>query len=322
MHNDDMSNGVATLAEQAMSRRGILRIGGLTVAIAALAAACGPEEKDDANPARIGALTPTPTLPEGVVTDGVLFRTATSMHFSIIDAHDLAKELGRLDAEQTAIVDDYIAANKAVITDLQTWSETAGSKQWTCANPRFDRVILKPISDRITGRPKEGAEETDVLPSDDPNRDAMALVHACESLAAEMHQSLVPQFSKAEYRGITIGHGTEAARRAAALAMIINPDNLVNPSSLLNANLDVPTTTTVPATTTTQNIGKSESGATTTTAAPTAGEIQQYYAIPSQFGTLSAVQLALGAFGASGQFMINIETPSLNSFIYDYQTDC
>jgi len=321
MHNDDMTSGFGALGDHSASRRGFLRIGGLTVAIAALAAACS-DESDDANPARVGELTPPPSLPEGTVTDGVLFRTATSMHYSIIDAHELAKKLGKLTPDQTKIVDDYIAANKAVIADLQTWSETAGSKKWTCANPRFDRVILTPIGDRITGRPKEGTEETDVLPSDDPNRDAIALVHACETLASAMHQSLVPQFSKAEYRGVTIGHGTESARRAAALALIINPDNLVNPSSLLNANLDVPTTTSEAVTTTTQNIAQSGSGATTTTAPPTAAQIQQYYAVPSQFGTLSAVQLALGAFGASGQFTINIETPSLNSFIYDYQTDC
>jgi len=321
MHNDDMTTGFGALGDHSASRRGFLRIGGLTVAIAALAAACA-EEADDANPARVGELTPVPTLPEGIVTDGVLFRTATSLHYSVIDAHELAKKLGNLTADQTKIVDDYIAVNKKVIADLQTWSETAGSKKWTCANPRFDRVMLKPIGDRITGRPKQGAEESDVLPSDNPNRDSMALVHACETLAAAMHQSLVPQFSKPEYRGVSIGHGTESARRAAALALIINPDNLVSPASLLNANLDVPTTTTEAVTTTTQNIGQSGSGATTTTAPPTAAEIQQYYAIPSQFGTLSAVQLALGAFGASGQFTINIETPSLNSFVYDYQTDC
>jgi hypothetical protein len=319
--NDDTYNDFAALGGHELSRRGVLRIGGLTLAIAALVAACS-DENGDANPARVGDLTPVPTLPDGIVTDGTLFRTATSIHYSIIDLHDLAKKLGKLTADQTAIVDDFIAANKAAIADLQTWTVTAGSAKWTCANPRFDRVILKPISDRITGRPKEGAEETDVLPSDDPNRDAMALVHAGESLVTEMHQSLVPQFSKPEYRGATIVHGTEAARRAAAMAMIINPDNLVNPDNLLNANLDVPTTTTEAVTTTTQNIAQSADNAPTTTAPPSPDTIQQYYAIPSQFGTLSAVQLAVGAFSSNAQFTINIETPSLNSFIYDYETDC
>ncbi len=320
-HDDSILPGLDQLSSHQLSRRGVLRLGGLTIAISALIAACGSNEPGDAHPARVGVGTPVPVLPDGTITDGVLFRTSTSIHFSVIDGHNLAKKLGQLTPAQTKVVDGYIAANQKAIADLQKWSETTGSKKWTCANPRFDRVILLPITGRITGRPKQGAEEADIGPSDDPNRDAMALVHALEELAAAMHQSFVPQFSIAKYRQPTIGHAAESARRAAALAMIINPQNLIAPNSLLNANLDTPTTTTV-ATTTTQNIAQSAGNATTTTAAGKTGQLQQYYAIPSQFGTLSAVQLSLGAFSSGAQFSLNIETPSLNSFVYDYQKDC
>jgi hypothetical protein len=309
-----------TVTDHEVSRRGVLRVGGLSIALAALVAACG-NDTTDKKPARVGQAPTPPTLPEGVVNDGVLFRTATSIHSSIIDGHKIAKELGKLSASQTAIVDAYTAAHMASIKDLQQWTTTAGGKPWTCANARFDRVILTPIHDRITGRPKQGSEETDVPPSDDPNRDAMALVHALEDLAAAMHQSLVPQFSQPKYRAATMVHGVAAARRAAALALVINPDNVVNPTTLLNANLDA-TTTTEAATTTTQNIAQASGGAATTTTAAATGQIQQYYAIPGQFGILSAVQLAVGAFSSGTQFTINIETPSLNSFVYDYQTDC
>ena len=323
MNTPQMSNDLLpAIASQELSRRGLLRVGGITVALAALVAACG-DNATDHNPARIGESPPLPVLPDGVVNDGVLFRTATSIHYSIIDAHGIAKKLGKLSKDQTAIVDLYTEASKQSIKDLQKWSVTAGSKAWTCANPRFDRVILSPISDRITGRKKQGSEETDVQPSDDPNRDAMALVHAGESLLAAMHQALIPQFSLPKYRAATIVHGDTAARRAAAIAHVINPDNIVNPTTLQNANLDISTTTTAAATTTTQNIAAAGGGAAATTTTVTAtGAIQQYYMVPSQFGTLSAVQLALGAFSSGNQFSINIETPSLNSFVYDYQTDC
>ena len=308
------------VTDHEVTRRGVLRVGGLSVALAALVAACG-NATTDKNPARVGQSPTPPTLPDGVVNDGVLFRTATSIHYSIIDGHKIAKELGKLDPTQTAIVDAYTAAHQASITDLQQWTTTAGGKPWTCANPRFDRVILAPIHDRITGRAKQGSEETDVPPSDDPNRDAMALVHALETMAGAMHQSLVPQYSQPTYRAASMVHGVAAARRAAALALVINAANVVNPGTLQNANLDV-TTTTAAATTTTQNIAQSGGSAAPTTTVAATGEIQQYYAIPGQFGTLSAVQLALGAFASGSQFTINIETPSLNSFIYDYQTDC
>ena len=309
------------VTDHEVTRRGVLRVGGLSIALAALVAACG-NDSTDKNPARVGQSPTPPTLPDGAVNDGVLFRTATSIHFSIIDGHKTAKELGKLDTSQTAIVDAYTAAHQASIKDLQQWTTIAGGKPWTCANPRFDRVILKPIHDRITGRAKEGSEETDVPPSDDSNRDAMALVHAVESLAAAMHQSLVPQYSQPKYRAASMVHGVAAARRAAALALVINPQNIVNPTTLQTANLDATTTTSVAAPTTTQNIAGSGGAPAPTTTVPKTGEIQQYYAIPGQFGTLSAVQLAVGAFSSGSQFTINIETPSLNSFIYDYQTDC
>ena len=317
MHHQTSSE--ISIADQPMSRRGLLRAGGLTVTMAALVAAC-VDQPGEKNPARVGeAAVPTP-LPDAVVTDGVLLRTATSIHYSIIDSHNATKKLGKLSDAQTAIVDAYIAANKSAITALQKLSEAAGSKPWTCANPRFDRVVLGPIKERITGRPKQGSEETDVAPSDDPTRDALALAHAMETAVVEMHQSLVPQLSLPTYRSSVMAQAQAAARRAAALALAINPDNLVSPLSLQNANVSAPPTTIATSTTTAQNITQASS-VTTTTVAP-AFDFQQYYAIPSQFGGLNAVQLAVGKPSGGAQFTINIETPSLNSFIYDYQTEC
>lgn len=309
-----------SITQQPMSRRSLLRASGLTITMAALISACA-DDVSEKYPGRVGNAPPPVKLPDASVNDGVLFRTATSLHYSVIDSHNFSKKVGKLSAAQTAIVDDYIAANQTAITDLQKLSETAGSKAWTCANPRFDRVILGPIQDHINGRPKTGSEETDVPPSDDPTRDALALAHAMETMIAAMHQSLVPQLSLPTYRGSVMHESQAAARRAAALALAINADNVVNPGLVKSSNVSTPTT--VAATTTTvQNIA--QGGTTTTVAAPAATgfEFQQYYAIPSQFGTLSAVQLAVGKPSGGTQFTINIETPSLNSFVYDYQSEC
>ena len=304
-----------------LSRRGLLRVGGLTIGFAALVAACADEVKEK-KPARVGDVTPPAKLPDAVVTDGVLFRTAASVHYSIIDAHKISKELGKLSPEQTSIVDAYIAANETAIRDLAKFTTDAGSKPWTCANPRFDRVLLTPIRAHITGRPKEGSEESDVAPSDDPTRDSLALAYAMETVAAEMHQSFVPQLSLPKYRAAVMQQSQAAARRAAALALAINPANIVNPLSLKNANVSTPTTVEATTTTAAQEITKTSAATTTTVAKPAPFDFQQYYAIPSQFGSLNAVQLAVGVPSGGAQFTINLETPSLNSFIYDYQTEC
>ena len=311
------------LAATPMSRRGILQAGGLTAAVGLVLAACSHIDTDKL-PARVGDAPAPPKLPTGVVTDGVLFRTATSIHFSIINAHDISKKLGKLTADQSAVLDTYIKANQVAITELQKQSTTAGSEAWTCSNPRFDRVILSPLRDHMTGRKKQGTEENDIPATDDVNRDCMAMAYAMESLAAAMHQALVPQFSLPKYRAAAMVQGHAAARRSAALALFINPELTIFPDNVTAANVDIPTTTTEKATTTTaQNLAGAAANSTTTTAKSTF-EFQKYYAVPSQFGTLSAVQLSLGAVVSNTQFTQNIETPSLNSFIYDYQTksDC
>jgi hypothetical protein len=306
-----------------VTRRGILRAGGITVGLMALLAAC-VEEATDSKPARVGdAPTPEP-LPEGVVTDGVLFRTLTSLHYSIINSHNVSKELGELTDEQTAVIDTFISAHQTAISDLEQWTTKAGSAVWTCGNPRFDRVVVAVLRDRITGRPKQGTEEVDVKPSDNPNRDAMAMAYAMESVGAASHQSLVPLFSKPEYRGASMVEADTCARRAAALALVIDPNNRVNFTLISNANVGESAVTTVLATTTTaQNIAQNNSGGSTPdTTAEVVAAPQTYYAVQSQFGTLSAFQLAIGAPSSGNQFTLNIETPSLNSFVYDYQTDC
>jgi hypothetical protein len=302
------------------SRRGVLRAGGITFGLAALLSAC-VDDAQDASPARVGDAPTPPTLPEGVRTDATLFRTATSLHFSIIDAHNMAKKVGGLDADQTALVESLIAANQAAIEELQSWTTTAGGEQWTCANPRFDRVVLGPIEDRIVGRPKQGNEEDDVAPSDDANRDALTVIHGMETLAAEMHQSLVPQLSLPDYRGAVIAQGALAARRSAVAALTINEANLVVPAAVQATGVAAPSTTVEATTTTTgQNLGQVDEEAPAVATADAVPVVEKY-AIPSQFGLLAAIQLALGAPNAGTQFTINIETPSLNSFIYEYLTD-
>ena len=231
----------------------------------------------------------------------MLFRTASSLHYSIIDSHNATKKYGKLSDEQTAIVDAYIAANRDAIKTLEGLTTKAGGKVYGCANTRFDRVVLTPLVARITGRPKQGSEEADVVASDNVTRDALALAHAMETVGAAMHQSLVPQLSKPELRASAMILGQAAARRAAALALAINPSNLIDPIQVTNAN---------PGVILPDPVGDEKKVKT-----------QQYYAIPSQFGLQAATQLQIGKFSEAGtQFALNIETLGQNSFVYDDQT--
>ncbi len=284
-----------TPLSQSFSRRDALRIGGLSVGFAALLAACGGNE-GDAAPARVGVADPARTLDTVGINDGVLWRTAASLHYSVIDAHKASLEHGNLSAAQQGIVNGYIAANTSAIAEIDSLAAAAGAQPYGCANPRFNRVILTPLVDRITGRPKKGSEEEDVPPTDDATRDALALAYSMETVAAATHQAFVQRFSDGAGRASAMGFAQAAARRAAALALAINPGNLIAPTMIATANLG--TETTLPD-----------------------DNRQRYYAVPSQFGTLSATQLAIGEVSEAGtQFTMNIDTPSLNSFVYDGET--
>ena len=58
--------------------------------------------------------------------------------------------------------------------------------------------------------------------------------------------------------------------------------------------------------------------------APPATPIPAVYAVPGQFGSLAATPLVIGAPDpeTGNRFVLNLETPSLNTYVYEYITDC
>ena len=149
-------------------------------------------------------------------------------------------------------------------------------------------------------------------------RDVLNFAHALESIAGSTYQGLVPALSLPNLRKDVVLVGAQEARHAALLAILITgrPDGYADPSDVQNATLVAPTTTAAP--TTTQNIAAptTQAGAQ---APPDATAILPVYAMPGTFGLLSQVQLVLGRPNEAGtRLTVNIETPSLNSYIYEF----
>jgi len=71
-----------------------------------------------------------------------------------------------------------------------------------------------------------------------------------------------------------------------------------------------------------EGLANAGGAAPTPTSAPVQfTEIPSVTAIPSQFGGLGAIQLVVGAGDENGtRLKLNLETPSLNSFVYEYMT--
>ncbi len=310
-------------------RRGLFRIGGLTIATAAVLAACGDPASSAGELGRVGNGAPNPELPEGKVNDGVLLRTSASFETSIADAYQRMIDDGLLAAasatfpdlgDQTELVTGFVDQHrKAAETYNQLALEAGAAEPFTCGNPRLDSAFIDPIFERVLN----GAPATDtakeIAPSEDPTRDMVNLVVTLELLSAATAQALVPQVSQASYRAEAMRLGTRSARQGALMSLHINPDGYVTETDLLNANPAA--STTVASTTTVQDIAQPETGDTTAPPAPPPTEIPVPVALPSQYGSLAAITYIGGAGDENGvRLKLNFETPSLNSLTYDFTT--
>lgn len=307
---------MAALATSPFGRRRFLVIGGASVTGAALLAACGGDKPEVA---RVGEAPATTEQPKSVVNDVVLLRTASSLEHTLLAVYESLGADGLLPAPFADLAARFKPDHEAAAEVFEQLTTAAGGTPWTDENPRMRDVTLPPVLRRITG-----AEANDTFPaatrSDDPERDAAHLIHALETLSAASYQAFLPMLSMPEQRKAAAAIASEAARRSAVLAIAITgaPEAYVNPESVEEATGSAPTTTAAP--TTTQNIA---AGATEDTAAPAveATAIPTVYAIPSQYGQLSAVQMVLGAPNESGtRLTVNLETPSNNTFVYEFMS--
>lgn len=302
------------------ARREVLRLGGLGAATAAVVAACGEHARGQVG--RVGTAATTTSLPEAVVTNVTLLRTASGIEHSIISVYDqIIGKTDLLDAKYgdmaTQFRDHHTAAAKT-IEDLTTG---AGGEAWSCTNPKFDDVIVNPVMTRITKGAEATATSKAVEPSDDPRRDILNFIHSLESLSGATYQSFVPMLTEPDLRSKSMAIGAQAARHAALLALTINTDRpagLVNFADAVNAEPAAPPTT-LAATTTTQNIANIPSGGAAAQPPPQQTEIPTITAIPGAFGNLAAIPLVVGRGDENGtRLKLNLETPSLNSLVYEY----
>lgn len=262
-----------------LNRRKFLQTGGLALASAAILAACGKNEKVATSYPRIGEAPTTTALPEGVVNDVVLLRTASSLEWSAIDAYTAAAGLGLLPAAATSLVKRFQADHKAHAAALSEAIKKAGGEPFECANARINELYIVPAVELITGNEAKGIE-----PSDTPAEDLVVLAHGLENLAAATYQYYVSMISQPALRAAAMTIGQDEARHAAVLAQAIIPDGKgIAPS--VN-----------------ETTGKANPAA-----------------VPGAFGSLSAVTFAIGKTSETGsKTQLSLDTPSLNSMVYEY----
>lgn len=295
-----------------LGRRDLLQLGGLTVAAGALLAACG----DEGELGRVGLAAPTTALPDPVVDDVVYLRTASSMEHSIAGVYDRILDDVLLAPDNIEAAQRFRADHEAHADTFQQLTRLIDGEEWDAPNPRIEATVVTPAFAAIEGAPPATPEGTATPKSDDPLRDVLNLIHALETISAQTYQMMMTQLSGPSLRAQVIEIATHAARRSAALAIAITgrPEGYLDPSDLPGS---VAPPSTAATTTTVQDIA----GRATTTTEPEAPPtpIPAVYAITTQFGGLAALALVIGAPNEAGtRTTITLDTPSLNTFVYEY----
>ena len=298
----DMADGRSTF-----DRRGFLRVGGAGVTLAALLAACGSDE--GAGPEGITEAGTTPTTaarPSGIISDSTLMRTATSVHYNGIDLIDAIVGFGVISAEMTAAVEQYRVLLQEQADLLAEATSGIGGTPFTQANPVVDERVILPALALLDVSQTKAADSENFL-------------QAFAQYEAETVQQFVPSLSQPALRATLMDVGAVHNRVAAVLARIISPENIVTPQDVAvaaPASAAAETTTTVETGQPTTVVGE-----TTTTPLGGAVEDVPVYQVPSAFGLLAPIRVTLGDVnkveGDDKRAVYLLETPSLNSFMYE-----
>ena len=118
----------------ATSRRDAIKIGGLTVSLGALIAACGTDRDGDDAPGRVGNAPVATDLPDYPVDDAVLLRTASSLEYTAIAVYEAALQIdGAIPSDLVPVVERLIDDHQTVADQMVELTESAGGTGWTCA---------------------------------------------------------------------------------------------------------------------------------------------------------------------------------------------
>jgi len=274
-----------------VGRRQALKIGGLSVSLAAIVAACG-DIQGDTVPGRVGNAPTIPALPEYDVNDAVLLRSASSLENTAVFVYEAAQELGVLEGDLATLVERLIANHTATSERMAELTVAAGGTAWTSTNPWIMDRAIEPILQAILApqilTDDNGDVEQTERTQEEIGLDVVNLAITLENMASSTHQTLTSLLTQSEQRLAVAQASAEEARHSATLVLkVFGVARRVSPllvgGEIVNANGIIPR-----------------------------------YAIESTFGSVAQEELLAGATDENGnRASFLLATPAANSFIYE-----
>jgi hypothetical protein len=269
------------------SRRRILAVGGFSVGLAAVVAACAPDKPKPQVP-QAGVAPSTTALPDENVNDVVLLRTASSLEHSLTDAYAKVLALNVLPADTTALVRRFADQHSARATFFEDLTSDNGGEPFTSGNVPFQTNVIDPALKAIA----DAGNDTN---------DLNWFIYGLENVATGTMQSFMPILRVPALRSAVMSVGGAEARTSAIAATLIPTVTVVPPSPEAAKAAAATTTTTAPGAT------------TTTTPAAQAVAVAQ---VPGSFGSQTAVSVAI----ANVEDVWNLLGPNSYEYVEDTTT--
>ena len=205
LFGDSNESGIAKadFATGGLNRRRFMQIGGLTVATAAVFAACGSDDSDNGSTSAEGD-TATTMGGKGADSDISILRTASSLEVLAVDVYQKAIDSGLV---KTAAVGDaaklFQAQHKEHAELFQGATKKLGGEAFDKANP----VVLQSLQGPIAALKDE--------------KGVLELALMLEQAAAATYQSTVGAFKDLSLNQAAMSVGGVEARHVAVLSSVL-----------------------------------------------------------------------------------------------------
>jgi Ferritin-like domain len=274
---------MSTDAARSFDRRRFLVLGGTSVSLAGLLAACAGTTEEIPVSGSVDQ-PDTPTQPP--ITNAVYLRTSSSVVHNAIDSYGTLLGLGVLSAEDEALVRYIVDQQTEQAKLLEEATSAVGGEPYDSPNPAVAEDIVKPALEAMD---KAGNEPQDVL----------RYVNAFESLVGATLQGFVPNVTVPDPRELMMKIAAVDNRHSAVVTSRIKDFTILAPENIIAVTT---TTTTTPPTTTTAPGGS---------AAPPPATPLPVAQVPGPYASLAAVEVVLGGEDFTW------ETPGPNSYVYE-----
>lgn len=201
------ADGQSELFVGGLNRRRFLTIGGMSVASAAIFAACGSSSHTQTTPTTTVPAPVASTVPtSAATTDVTILRTASSLEVLAVDTYATAIKSGLVTSPAVAAAaKDFMNQHAQHAQAFEAATRTAGGTPYTNPNPVVKAQVIDPAIAKLKTQ-----------------ADVVALAYDLETAAAATYVSTIGAFTNDKYNSAAAAVAGVESRHIVVLASVLN----------------------------------------------------------------------------------------------------